>query len=62
MRHVSGSSLSMQLSMCCMLVAGSGKTAAFALPILERLLYRPKRVAAIYALVVTPTRELAVQV
>ena len=42
--------------------AGSGKTAAFALPLLERLLYRPKRVAAIYALVLTPTRELAVQV
>lgn len=42
--------------------AGSGKTAAFALPILERLLYRPKRVAAIYALILTPTRELAVQV
>ena len=54
--------LPMQLSMCCVLVAGSGKTAAFALPILERLLYRPKRVAAIYALVLTPTRELAVQV
>ncbi len=52
----------MQLSGYCMLVAGSGKTAAFALPILERLLYRPKRVAAIYALVLTPTRELAVQV
>lgn len=42
--------------------AGSGKTAAFSLPILERLLYRPKRVAAIYALILTPTRELAVQV
>ena len=41
---------------------GSGKTAAFSLPILERLLYRPKRVAAIYALILTPTRELAVQV
>ena len=52
----------MLLSVYCMLVAGSGKTAAFALPILERLLYRPKRVAAIYALVLTPTRELAVQV
>ncbi|KAA6426072.1 MAG: DEAD-box ATP-dependent RNA helicase 28-like [Trebouxia sp. A1-2] len=47
---------------CGSAVTGSGKTAAFALPILERLLYRPKRVAAIYALVLTPTRELAVQV
>ena len=44
------------------LAAGSGKTAAFALPILERLLFRDRRVAATYALVLTPTRELAVQV
>ena len=43
-------------------LAGSGKTAAFSLPILERLLYRNKRMAATYALVLTPTRELAVQV
>ncbi|KAK9787623.1 hypothetical protein WJX73_001953 [Symbiochloris irregularis] len=43
-------------------VTGSGKTAAFALPILERLLFRNRRVAAIYALILTPTRELAVQV
>ena len=43
-------------------VAGSGKTAAFSLPLLERLLYRNKRMAATYALVLTPTRELAVQV
>ena len=42
--------------------AGSGKTAAFALPLLERLLYRSRRVPAIYVLVLTPTRELAVQV
>lgn len=41
---------------------GSGKTAAFALPLLERLLYRSRRVPAIYVLVLTPTRELAVQV
>ena len=41
---------------------GSGKTAAFSLPLLERLLYRNKRMAATYALVLTPTRELAVQV
>mmetsp|Transcript_5884 Transcript_5884/g.16788 ORF Transcript_5884/g.16788 Transcript_5884/m.16788 type:complete len:768 (-) Transcript_5884:94-2397(-) len=41
---------------------GSGKTAAFALPLLERLLFRSRRVPAIYVLVLTPTRELAVQV
>lgn len=43
-------------------VTGSGKTAAFGLPLLERLLHRNRRVAATYGLVITPTRELAVQV
>lgn len=38
---------------------GSGKTAAFLLPILERLLRQPR--GRIYALVLTPTRELAIQ-
>jgi ATP-dependent RNA helicase RhlE len=38
---------------------GTGKTAAFLLPILERLLNRPP--GRIYALVLTPTRELALQ-
>jgi ATP-dependent RNA helicase DeaD len=38
---------------------GTGKTAAFALPILERV--QPD-VAAVQALILTPTRELAVQV
>ena len=38
---------------------GTGKTAAFLLPILERLLTRPRGRA--YALVLTPTRELALQ-
>ena len=47
---------------CVVPHAGSGKTAAFALPILERLLFRDRRVSATYALVLTPTRELAVQV
>lgn len=37
------------------------QTAAFALPTLERLLFRPKRVHAIRVLILTPTRELAVQ-
>lgn len=44
-------------------VTGSGKTAAFIIPMLERLLYREKgaRVAATRCLVLVPTRELAVQ-
>ena len=46
---------------CASAVTGSGKTAAFLLPSMERLLYRPKAVAATRVLVVTPTRELAAQ-
>ena len=42
-------------------VTGSGKTAAFIIPILERLLYRPKRVATSRVGILMPTRELAVQ-
>ncbi|ORY82652.1 P-loop containing nucleoside triphosphate hydrolase protein [Protomyces lactucae-debilis] len=42
-------------------VTGSGKTAAFMIPILERLLYRPKKVASTRVLVLCPTRELAMQ-
>ena len=42
-------------------VTGSGKTAAFVLPILERLLYRPKKVPTTRVSILTPTRELAVQ-
>jgi len=38
---------------------GSGKTGAFALPILHSLLEAPQR---LYALVLTPTRELAFQI
>jgi len=38
---------------------GSGKTAAFALPILQDLLAHPQR---LFALVLTPTRELAFQI
>ncbi len=41
---------------------GTGKTAAFALPILQRLLSRPRTDAGPRALVVVPTRELANQV
>ncbi|KAJ2675744.1 nucleolar DEAD-box protein required for synthesis of 60S ribosomal subunit [Coemansia spiralis] len=40
---------------------GSGKTAAFLVPILERLLYRPKHVPATRVMVLCPTRELAIQ-
>ncbi|KAH6917362.1 ATP-dependent RNA helicase drs1 [Coprinopsis sp. MPI-PUGE-AT-0042] len=44
-------------------VTGSGKTAAFLVPMLERLLYREKgkKAAATRCLVLLPTRELAVQ-
>ncbi|KAJ7225495.1 DEAD-domain-containing protein [Mycena pura] len=44
-------------------VTGSGKTAAFIIPMLERLLYREKgsKAAATRCLVLVPTRELAVQ-
>ena len=38
---------------------GSGKTGAFALPILQSLLDNPQR---LFALVLTPTRELAYQI
>lgn len=43
---------------------GTGKTAAFALPILERLLKNPKRLEpkTTRVLVLSPTRELAVQI
>ncbi len=47
---------------CGSAITGSGKTAAFSLPILERLLFRSRKIAATYALILTPTRELAVQV
>jgi ATP-dependent RNA helicase DDX27 len=47
---------------CGSAVTGSGKTAAFILPVLERLVYRSRRVAGTRVLVVTPTRELAVQI
>ena len=48
---------------CGRAVTGSGKTAAFMLPQLERMLHRgPRPVAATHVLVLVPTRELAVQV
>ena len=44
-------------------VTGSGKTAAFIIPMIERLLYRErgKRAAATRCLILVPTRELGVQ-
>lgn len=48
---------------CASAITGSGKTAAFALPTLERLLCRAKGTPpAVRVLILTPTRELAVQV
>jgi hypothetical protein len=48
--------------MCVSAVTGSGKTGAFALPALERLMLRPKgSQAAIRVVVLVPTRELAEQ-
>src|SRR6185503_5363184 len=41
-------------------MTGSGKTAAFVLPILQRLLDKPRGTTR--ALIVTPTRELAAQI
>src|SRR3954468_10331422 len=41
-------------------MTGSGKTAAFILPILHRLIDKPRGTTR--ALVITPTRELAAQV
>ena len=41
---------------------GTGKTAAFVLPMLQRLAERPRQDRRIRALVLVPTRELAIQV
>lgn len=42
---------------------GTGKTAAFAIPILQQLASRPaKKPKAIRSLILTPTRELAIQI
>ncbi|KAE8689301.1 hypothetical protein F3Y22_tig00110940pilonHSYRG00313 [Hibiscus syriacus] len=47
---------------CGSAVTSSGKTVAYALPTLERLLFHPKRVSAIRVLILAPARELVVQV
>lgn len=41
---------------------GTGKTAAFAIPILQLLQTKPTGKTGIHALILTPTRELAIQV
>lgn len=43
-------------------VTGSGKTAAFMIPIIERLLFKPSKVASTRVIILTPTRELAIQI
>ncbi|CAF0910034.1 unnamed protein product [Didymodactylos carnosus] len=48
---------------CACAVTGSGKTIAFALPVLERLLYKPHQTApSTRVLILAPTRELCVQI
>ncbi|XP_072168738.1 probable ATP-dependent RNA helicase DDX27 isoform X2 [Diadema setosum] len=47
---------------CACAATGTGKTAAFMLPVLERLLYKPKQSPVTRVLVLTPTRELGVQI
>ncbi|KAJ3121567.1 nucleolar DEAD-box protein required for synthesis of 60S ribosomal subunit [Nowakowskiella sp. JEL0407] len=49
------------LDICGAAVTGSGKTAAFLIPVIERLLWRPKDTPASRVLVLVPTRELGVQ-
>ena len=41
---------------------GSGKTAAYMIPIIERLLYKPAKISSTRVVVLTPTRELSIQV
>lgn len=41
---------------------GTGKTAAFAIPILEKIITQPKNKRQIRVLILTPTRELALQI
>ncbi|KAI8350857.1 P-loop containing nucleoside triphosphate hydrolase protein [Blakeslea trispora] len=48
--------------LCGGAVTGSGKTAAFIVPIIERLLYRPRQTPTTRVLILCPTRELAAQV
>ncbi|XP_020611155.1 probable ATP-dependent RNA helicase DDX27 isoform X2 [Orbicella faveolata] len=47
---------------CACAATGTGKTAAYMLPILERLIYRPQQASVTRVLILTPTRELAIQI
>ena len=50
------------LPLCVHVLLLSGKTAAYILPVLERLLYRPTHSSTTRVLILVPTRELAIQV
>ncbi|KAG9473960.1 probable ATP-dependent RNA helicase DDX27 [Eleutherodactylus coqui] len=47
---------------CACAATGTGKTAAFMLPVLERLIYKPREAPISRVLVLVPTRELGIQV
>ncbi|XP_061421741.1 LOW QUALITY PROTEIN: probable ATP-dependent RNA helicase DDX27 [Lethenteron reissneri] len=47
---------------CACAATGTGKTAAFMLPVLERLVYKPRQAPVTRVLVLVPTRELGIQV
>ncbi|XP_015220434.2 probable ATP-dependent RNA helicase DDX27 [Lepisosteus oculatus] len=47
---------------CACAATGTGKTAAFMLPVLERLIYKPRQTQVTRVLVLVPTRELGIQV
>ncbi|ORY24648.1 DEAD-domain-containing protein [Rhizoclosmatium globosum] len=47
--------------LCVSAQTGSGKTLAFLVPIIERLLFRPKDTPTTRVLILVPTRELGVQ-
>ncbi|XP_078411565.1 putative ATP-dependent RNA helicase DDX27 [Cetorhinus maximus] len=48
--------------LCACAATGTGKTAAFMLPVLERLIYKPRQTPITRVLVLVPTRELGIQV
>ncbi|KAK5873175.1 hypothetical protein PBY51_013812 [Eleginops maclovinus] len=48
--------------LCACAATGTGKTAAFVLPVLERLIYKPRTSQVTRVLVLVPTRELGIQV
>ncbi|XP_028285432.1 putative ATP-dependent RNA helicase DDX27 isoform X2 [Parambassis ranga] len=48
--------------LCACAATGTGKTAAFMLPVLERLIYKPRTSQVTRVLILVPTRELGIQV